>query len=369
MAEPSSSDISSGKQSSRERYVLIEPDPFCAAANEYAESGLPWDERARRVDTLQLSGTREQVWNPETGEWELANNYQAYSYDKAVSRRVPGSGNGDRLVWVRPYNGLVPKEGTQAYMVIMDDEGNMIPLKTGSPGQETTNYYTDFSVISVNQHRREIRQILTTFGAPFVFFFGESPRLVEFQGTLIDSENYNWNESFLENYDTKLRGTRLAEMKARLYVGWNDFLVHGYGLSLRVVERSSNPSQVMFDFAMLIVGEVRIGSGLDAPTVRDFQSALDSQLRLLAENDGSLSGSDDLLSLRGALDGTPDSLSGSYGAVGFSQSNINKQLFGTAHSNGRVPSLSDEDLYNECSLRYDGDEETAQSVFEEMTRW
>lgn len=365
MGEPSSSDIAGPQSSSR--YILIEPDPFCSAANEYAETGLPWDERARQVDTLQLSATREQVWNSATGQWEVADNYRAYNYDKAVSRRIPGSGEGERLAWVRPYNGLVPKQGTQAYMVIMDEEGSIIPLVTGTSG-ETTDYYTDFSIMSINQHRREIRQILTTFGAPFVFFFGESPRLVEFQGVLLNSENFDWRDAFLDNYNQRLRGTRLAEMKARLYVGWDDFLVHGYGLSLQVVEKASNNNQIMFTFAMLIVGEVRIGSGMEAPAVRSFQAALDSQLRLIAENDGLLSGSDDLLSLRGALDGTPDSLGGAYGAVGFTQNNINKQLFGTPHSSGKVKSFSDEELYNECSLRYE-DSETASSVFDELTSW
>jgi len=251
----------------QKRYVLIEPDPFSDRADEIASESDSWDERSRKMDRLYLDP------GPRTGK-DGSNvpvpgfNIWGYSTSPTSLKYAPKN----MPTWARPYRGTIPKAGTPCYMMIIDGEGNYVPFSVSNTDDGKTKYYTNFSAIQFDLSRSELKQILTTFGDPFVFFFGETPRVVQIKGQLLDTEDFDWYNEFWDNYNERLRGTKLAEMKARLFVGWNDIILQGYGLGLQVAERAGTPAQVMFTFTMFVVSETRINASRGNPVVKTLSS-------------------------------------------------------------------------------------------------
>lgn len=175
----------------------------------------------------------------------------------------------------RPYRGIEIKEDTYAVMKVLKADGTEIPLvDAGGPdkvtagqgtaaskiavtgasksGLTTTTNYTNFIVQRINDVRQEKAQILETFGDPYIFFFGERPRVLAVNGLLMNTLDFNWRSEFWYNYEHYLRGTKLVEQNARIYLYYDDILVEGYMLQAQAQDDSEMPYHIPFAFQLFV---------------------------------------------------------------------------------------------------------------------
>lgn len=173
--------------------------------------------------------------------------------------------NGRQFPVRRPLRGIQAKPNTYAVIRVLGANGEFVPVIDAAgetlverEGRRYTTTYTNFLIQSIVEERREKSQIVETFGDPYIFFFGESPRMLSVQGQLLNTADFQWRAEFWENYDRYFRGTKLVERGARLYLIYDDIIVEGYMLQARAQEQAMQPAVIQFDFAIFITGYTNI---------------------------------------------------------------------------------------------------------------
>lgn len=158
----------------------------------------------------------------------------------------------------RPLRGIQIKENTYATLRVRRANGEDLPVFDSSSstvdenGIGRSSEYSNFVVANLQEQRVEKQQIIQTFGEDYIFFFGEQPRFINVSGVLWNTRDFNWKNEFLENYERYLRGTRLVENNARLYLSVDDIVVEGYLVSSTVNANAMNPYHVEFQFTMFV---------------------------------------------------------------------------------------------------------------------
>lgn len=152
----------------------------------------------------------------------------------------------------RPLRGLEIKDDTYAILKVINSNGEQIPLVDGGDPTGKSTDYTNFIIQSVQEARMEKHQIVETFGESYIFFFGEAPRFLDVQCVLIDSNDFNWEAEFWENYNRFFRGTKLVEMGARTYLFYDDNIVEGYMLNAQAQKNSQQPLMVQLSFRLYL---------------------------------------------------------------------------------------------------------------------
>jgi hypothetical protein len=163
------------------------------------------------------------------------------------------SGRAGRRIARRPMRGIEIKDDTYAMIKVIDAAGQAIPLvDSSSPDGNTHSGYANFLLQSVNETRIEKQQIVETFGDAYIFFFGESPRFVDVNAVLLNTHDFNWRAEWWQNYNDLLRGTRLVENGARVYLFYDDIILEGYLLQAGVIETAQDPYKAVLQFKMFI---------------------------------------------------------------------------------------------------------------------
>lgn len=183
----------------------------------------------------------------------------------------------------RPFRGIEIKEDTYSVIKVIRADGSEIPLTdsgggrdqqsggqtaagSGVPGQSqkqpkaTTYNYANYIIQSVQDTRTEKAQILETFGDTFVFFFGERPRVLSISGLLLNTRDFNWRTEFWYNYENVLRGTKLVEQNARVYLFWDDILVEGYIMNATAQETAEMPYHIPFQFNLFVTNHTYLSA-------------------------------------------------------------------------------------------------------------
>lgn len=181
----------------------------------------------------------------------------------------------------RPLRGIEIKEDTYGIIKVMREDGTEIPLvdaggpnvasETNSTGSGTksqvervgltsTYNYSNFIIQQVQDARQEKQQILETFGDPYIFFFGERPRVLVVNGLLMNTLDFNWRTEFWYNYENTLRGTKLVEQNARIYLYWDDIVVEGYMLGATAKDDSSLPYHIPFSFQLFVTNHMYLST-------------------------------------------------------------------------------------------------------------
>lgn len=182
----------------------------------------------------------------------------------------------------RPFRGIETKDDTYAIIKVITANGIELPLVdsggrsprsggtsragSGTPsevppqdtGVGTTTSYSNFILTNVIDARQEKAQIMETFGDPYVFFFGERPRVVVFRGMLVNTRDFNWRAEFWHNYETFFRGTKLVENNARLFIFYDDIIVEGYVLAASASDDATLPHQIPFEFQLFMTNYTNI---------------------------------------------------------------------------------------------------------------
>lgn len=165
----------------------------------------------------------------------------------------------------RPYRGYEIKEDTYALIKVVRADGKELPLVDagavpsgleGAAKPASTYNYSNFIMQRLDESRQEKSQILETFGDSYVFFFGERPRIINVSGLLMNTLDFNWRTEFWYNYENTLRGTKLVEQNARMYLQWDDIIVEGYMLQAQARDDSDMPYHIPFSFTMFVTAHI-----------------------------------------------------------------------------------------------------------------
>ncbi len=168
----------------------------------------------------------------------------------------------------RPTRGYEIKEDSYAMLRVVLSDGSFLPVldsggmimgPSGSNRASTCNY-SNFLVQSVVEQRQEKQQIVETFGDTYIFFYGESPRITQVSGFLLNSKDFNWRAEWWENYERYFRGTRLVENGARIYFIYDDLIIEGYMLTAQTVDETAQHPLLQLQFTMFVTGYTNISN-------------------------------------------------------------------------------------------------------------
>lgn len=167
----------------------------------------------------------------------------------------------------RPLRGIEIKENSYAVLRVVLKDGTPLPVLDAAgeiievnDGRAYTNSYTNFMVMSVTEERHEKQQIVETFGDTYIFFFGEAPRMVQVNGLLLNTADFNWRAEWWDNYERYFRGTRLVEYGARIYLIYDDRIIEGYMLQAQAAENSQSRETIQLSFQMFVTGYTSIST-------------------------------------------------------------------------------------------------------------
>lgn len=162
----------------------------------------------------------------------------------------------------RPVRGIQIKNDTYATIQVRQANGIAIPLFDAAAPSDTGKGIrnSNFILQSVQEQRAEKQQIILTFGEPYIFFFGEQPRIITVSGVLLNTEDFNWRAEWWENYDRYLRGTQCVRQKTRVYLSWDDIVVEGYIFQASASESSQEQNYVQFQFQMFLTNYQNISN-------------------------------------------------------------------------------------------------------------
>jgi hypothetical protein len=158
----------------------------------------------------------------------------------------------------RPLYGITLKENRFAYLSVFQDGyasgRGLVPvsLKDSSAPDGKSQANHNFILTSVQDARQEKAQIIETFGDHYVFLYGQKPIVLQCSGFLMNTADFNWKNEFLHNYETYLRGTKAAENRTRVFLGWDDVLAQGWMMNVSVGYNAEMPYLCPVQFSILL---------------------------------------------------------------------------------------------------------------------
>lgn len=119
--------------------------------------------------------------------------------------------------------------------------------------------YTKFYIESAQKGTQEKVQIVETFEDPNYYFYGSRPRIYQLSGTLRNDRSNNWAKQFEFIWQTLLKGTRLAEMKAKAYLNIDEVMWVGYPTTMNSSAIAGQNNSIKFSMSFLVVRDVISG--------------------------------------------------------------------------------------------------------------
>ena len=148
----------------------------------------------------------------------------------------------------RPLRGLRIKKETFATLSVQGP-GELPTLANSSVSEGYQAHFTsNFILTGVQETRSEKFQPLTTFGSTYGFFYGEQPRMMTFQGILLNTADFQWEVEWWENYEQYFRGTRLTDRGLRAYMSFDDTIVECYLITAATSKNAAKPYEVDLTF-------------------------------------------------------------------------------------------------------------------------
>lgn len=124
---------------------------------------------------------------------------------------------------------------------------------SGEGGKNPGNGITSFLLQSVSYQDSEKSMVMQTFGDDSaVYFLGRSPRMMTFNGVLLDDTVNNWFYKFMVAYDKFLRGTMVARKFRSVTVTLHNCIVTGTIMDMGYSQDASTDNSINFSFSMLI---------------------------------------------------------------------------------------------------------------------
>lgn len=188
----------------------------------------------------------------------------------------------------RPLNGLEIYEDTYATLSVTRPNGRPVNLKHTAVGDESLedSYTSSFIVQSISESREEKQQLVPTFGDDYAYYYGQRPRMITVNAILPHAENFQWNQEFWTNYENTLRGTRLVDKDARVYLYVDRQVYEGYMVSADTTRSADNQHIVQLRFTMHVTASTYTDVLRNKPVnavVPDFNA--DSAINIALETD------------------------------------------------------------------------------------
>lgn len=164
----------------------------------------------------------------------------------------------------RPTFGHLERKETFASLSVkaMDTDGSLKDLvitnSSAPDGKGVMNH--NFIIQGFAVSSQEKFQVVETFGDEYLFFFGERPVIIQVQGFLLNTPDFNWRGEWYDNYSNFLRGTKCVEKKARVYLVADGLIFSGYILSTTTQVTDAQPRLTPFSFQMIVTNFVDTNS-------------------------------------------------------------------------------------------------------------
>ena len=146
-------------------------------------------------------------------------------------------------------NEIRTKANTEAVIMILDKSGGI---------KHITN---KFFLSNMQMSMREKFQLMETFGAANVSFFGEAARVYSFQAKTIDAPSqetgvsqgkYYYQSSILKMYNEVLRASQLIKDDKIAVIKTCNHLIRGYPLNLQVAYNAANDPVTGFNLQFIV---------------------------------------------------------------------------------------------------------------------
>ena len=146
--------------------------------------------------------------------------------------------------------------------------------QSGGVSDPNSTAWTDWLLTSVREERVEKTQIVETFGADYLYAFGEKPRSLAISGVLYNTTDFNWRATFWENWDKFFRATMLIKRGARMYIGYDDILVAGYPINAVANQTADSLTAISFSFTFYVTSYINLSarSGFRAAAASNLPS-------------------------------------------------------------------------------------------------
>jgi hypothetical protein len=196
----------------------------------------------------------------------------------AFARVIDGQANTEKLQIPdtsksirRPLRGTERKDDSYASIRIVSSSGSVKTGITNSSRRSSDTFagYYNFLLQAYAEQRVEKSQIIETFGQSYVYFYGERTPVIQFQGVLLNTKDFNWKSEFLQNYENHFRGTRLVAGKYRAFIRVDDDLFGGYLMDMSVNTNAQTPEEVPFTFTLLVTDRALLNVGSRNSTAAD----------------------------------------------------------------------------------------------------
>lgn len=154
----------------------------------------------------------------------------------------------------RPLRGIEVREPRFSHIRVIDKYGNPVYLvDSGDPnGVGASSVIANYMVTQLTTQRAEKSQIVLTFGENYIFMYGEQPIQATIMGGLVSSNDFTWPAEFWYNYQEVMRGTKLAERGARLFMVIDDLLLEGLVMGASDTRTADVPNFVPFNMNVLV---------------------------------------------------------------------------------------------------------------------
>ena len=159
----------------------------------------------------------------------------------------------------RPVRGIQLKAPTYATLQVFTETLTPVGLYDagGANDDEGGNWasqvaVSNFLLQSAKRTQEEKFQVVETFGSDYGFFYGQKPVVYNFSGVLMNTADFNWSSEWWANYDEVLRGTKLVEKRARIYMTFDTVVLEGYIIQSSSQWSASEPYHTPFGFAMWV---------------------------------------------------------------------------------------------------------------------
>jgi len=162
---------------------------------------------------------------------------------------------------------------------------------SGIGGKNPGNGITSFILQSISYQDSEKSMVMQTFGDDSaVYFLGRSPRMMTFNGVLLDDAVNNWFYKFMIAYDKFLRGTMIARKFRSITVTLHNAIVTGTIMDMGYSQESSTDNSINFSFSMLVkqyvpISAYRGGSIYSDRITSASGTNLDAKLSSILERD------------------------------------------------------------------------------------
>lgn len=172
-------------------------------------------------------------------------------FQEAQTRALFGEDTAQSFVR-RPMRGIRLKKETFASLSVQGPGASPSLANSSSPETFSPSFTSNFILQSVSETRSEKFQPLTTFGAPYGFFFGEQPRMMTFTALLLNTADFQWEIEWWDNYENVFRGTRLADRGLRVYLTYDDTIIEGYIIQAGTTKNAQRPYEANLSFTMWV---------------------------------------------------------------------------------------------------------------------